>query len=168
MLKKNFALSLLTVGLLCCLNVAAFQVLDYESFAMDPAMSSAAVSPDGKSLATMQRFHKDGDNYLLIYDTADLTKKPLTIGSDVMKISRFFWANNERLVVSFRQDVEMLNRLGANTRQASRVASIDKKGKRWVELPKRKKDRRSDYSKLVENFPVPGLCRGYPRIKNTY
>ena len=74
-----------------------------------------------------------------------------------MKIVSFFWANNDRLVVRFRQDVDTLEKLGANTRQASRVASIDKKGKRWVELPKRKKDRRSDYSKFVENFSGVGI-----------
>ena len=124
----------------------------YEKFAVDPAMTQVAVSPDGKSVAAVQRFSKDGDKFLLIYDAADLAAKPVTLAADPMEIMSFFWANNDRLVVSFRQDVDMLEDIGIETRLVGRRASIDKAGKQWTPLPARKVDRRSEFSKWVHNL----------------
>ena len=124
----------------------------YEKFAMDPQMTQVAVSPDGKSVGAVQRFSKDGDKFLLIYDAADLAAKPVTLSADPMEIMGFFWANNERLVVYFRQDVDMLEDLGVHTRQVFRWASIDKAGKEWTPLPSRKLDRRSEFAKWVNNL----------------
>ena len=125
----------------------------YEKFAMDPAMTQVSVSPDGKSLATIQRFAKDGEKYLLIYDATDLTSRPVTLSADPMEIMGFFWANSDRLVVSFRQEVDVLQSMGIHTRQVSRRASIDKAGKEdWVPLPTRRVDRRSDFSKWMQNL----------------
>ena len=124
----------------------------YEKFAMDPQMTQVAVSPDGKSVAAVQRFSKDGDKFLRIYDAADLSAKPITLSADPMEIMGFFWANNERLVVRFRQDVDMLEDLGVYTRQVFRWASIDKAGKEWTPLPARKLDRRSELSKWMQNL----------------
>ena len=124
----------------------------FEAFAQEPAMSSAAVSPDGKHLATLQRFAKDGKQFLLIYDLGDLGKRPVTLGSDRMDIVSASWANNERLVVRFRQDVETLQRLGADTRQVSKLATVDRKGKQWLEIPRRRADRRSATAKAIQRF----------------
>lgn len=129
----------------------------YEKFAMDPAMTQVSVSPDGKSVAAVQRFSKDGDKYLLIYDAADLSAKPVTLAAEPMEIMGFFWANNERLVVYFRQDVDLLEDIGIATRQAWRTASIDKAGKDWVALPARRMDRRSEFSKWVQNLQGSAL-----------
>ena len=124
----------------------------FEAFAQEPAMSSASVSPDGKHLATLQRFAKDGKQFLLIYDLGDMAKRPVTLGSDRMDIVSAGWANNERLVVRFRQDVETLQRLGVDTRQVSKLATVDRKGKQWLEIPRRRADRRSEFSKTVQQF----------------
>ena len=97
----------------------------YEKFAMNPQMTQVGVSPDGKSLAAIQRFTKDGEPFLMIYDSADPGAKPVKLSADPMEIVAFFWANNERLVVSFRQEVDMLQDLGIDTRQVFRRASID-------------------------------------------
>lgn len=129
----------------------------YEKFAMDPQMTSVAVSPDGKSVGAVQRFSKDGDKLLLIYDTADLAAKPVRLSADPMEISSFFWANNERLVVWFRQEVDMLEDLGVHTRQVYRWASIDKAGKEWTPLPSRKLDRRSEFAKWAKNLQVSSI-----------
>ena len=130
----------------------------YEKFAMDPAMTQVAVSPDGKSVAAVQRFSKDGDKFLLIYDAADLAAKPVTLSADPMEIMSFFWANSERLVVSFRQEVDVLKDWGlADTRQVFRRASIDKAGKEWVPLPRRRVDRRSEFAKWIENLQGTSL-----------
>ena len=124
----------------------------YEKFAMDPAMSSAAVSPNGKTLATIQRFSKDGPNHLLIYEVANLAAKPVILSADPMMIQGFFWANNDRLAVYFRQEVDVLQDVGIDTRQASRIASVDKAGKEWVPLPRRRVDRRSASAKWTQNL----------------
>lgn len=129
----------------------------YEKFAMDPQMTSVAVSPDGKSVGAVQRFSKDGDKFLLIYDTADLAAKPVTLSADPMEIMGFFWANDERLVVWFRQEVDMLEDLGVPTRQVFRWASIDKAGKEWTPLPSRKLDRRSEFAKWANNLQAGGI-----------
>ena len=124
----------------------------FEAFAQEPAMSFASVSPDGKHLATLQRFAKDGKQFLLIYELGDMAKKPVTLGSDRMDIVSAGWANNERLVVRFRQDVETLQRLGVDTRQVSKLATVDRKGKQWLEIPRRRADRRSATAKAIQQF----------------
>ena len=48
MFGKWFRCWLSVVLAVCCPALVASQTLGYESFAMDPAMSDAAVSPDGK------------------------------------------------------------------------------------------------------------------------
>ena len=124
----------------------------YEKFAMDPQMTQVAVSPNGESIAAVQRFSKDGDKFLLIYDAANLAAKPVTLAADPMEIMGFLWANDERLVVYFRQEVDMLEDLGIHTRQVYRWASIDKDAQKWTPLPARKLDRRSELSKWVQNL----------------
>ena len=124
----------------------------FEAFAQEPAMSSAAVSPDGKHIATLQRFAKDGKQFLLIYELGDMAKRPVTLGSDRMDIVSAGWANNERLTVRFRQDVETLQRLGVDTRQVSKLATVDRKGKRWLEIPRKRADRRSATAKAIQRF----------------
>ena len=124
----------------------------YEAFAQEPAMSSASVSPGGEHLATLQRFAKDGKQFLLIYELGDMAKRPVTLGSDRMDIVSAAWANNERLIVRFRQDVDTLQRLGADTRQVSKLATVDRQGKRWLEIPRRRADRRSERAKSIQQF----------------
>ncbi|MCY3606314.1 MAG: prolyl oligopeptidase family serine peptidase [Gammaproteobacteria bacterium] len=123
-----------------------------EAFAQEPAMSSAGVSPGGTHLATLQRFAKDGKQFLLIYDLGDMAKRPVTLGSDRMDIVSAGWANNERLIVRFRQDVDTLQRLGADTRQVSKLATVDREGKRWLEIPRRRADRRSQTARTMQRW----------------
>ncbi len=133
-----------------------------EAFAMDPAMTTAQVSPDGTALATIERRAKDGDNFIFIYDTADLTRDPVTLSAARMDVVDLFWANNERIIVTFRQDVGMLGEEGTSTRLLTRIASIDRRGEEWVELPQRSPDRRSDISQLIANFSVASIIDTLP------
>lgn len=135
----------------------------FEAFAQEPAMSSASVSPDGSHLATLQRFATGGKQFLLVYELADMAKKPVTLGSDRMDIVSAGWANNERLLVRFRQDLETLDRLGADTRQVSKLATVDRKGKRWLEIPRRRADRRSEFAKTAQRFGGAGVFDRLPK-----
>ena len=151
---------LLAGSMLCwpsAVHAQAEELSLYEKFAMNPQMTQVGVSPDGKSLAAIQRFTKDGEPFLMIYDSADPGAKPVKLSADPMEIMSFFWANNERLVVSFRQEVDMLQDLGIDTRQVFRRASIDKAGKEWVPLPRRRVDRRREAAKWAENLQLSGL-----------
>ena len=134
-----------------------------EAFAQEPAMSSAQVSPDGKNVATLQRFTKDGEQFLLIYDVGDMAKNPVTLGSERMDIVAFSWVNNERLVVRFRQDVDTLQRLGVDTRLVSKLATTDKDGQGWLEIPRKRADRRRASTKLREQFGGVGMLSLLPK-----
>lgn len=134
----------------------------FEKFAQEPAMTSASVSPDGKHIATLQRFEKDGKVFLLIYDINDMSAKPVTLGSSKMDIVSAFWANDDRLVVRFRQDVDTLQELGVDTRLVSKLATVDREGKRWVEIPRKRADRRSEFAKLSENFGTAAILDSLP------
>ena len=148
---------------LCSVAQELQPLTGFEAFAQEPAMSSASVSPDGSHLATLQRFAKDGKQFLLIYDLGDMAKRPVTLGSDRMDIVSAGWANNERLIVRFRQDLETLDRLGANTRQVSKLATVDRQGKRWLEIPRRRADRRSEFAKTAQQFGGAGVFDRLPK-----
>ena len=135
----------------------------FVAFAQDPAMSDAAVSPDGRHIATIQRLQKDGKPFLMIYDVDDMSAKPVTLGSGKMDINAFRWANNERLVVVFRQDVDTLQEeLEIDTRLVYKLATIDKKGKRWLEIPRKRADRRRELARMVENFSNAAILDELP------
>lgn len=126
-----------------------------EAFARDNAMETAQVSPDGKHLFTIIREGVDTEPVLLIFETDNLAKRPVGVGADKMEIVSAFWANNDRIVVSFRQDIDTIERLGGATRQAFRIASVDVKGERFVGLPRRNVDRRREAAEFFANL-VPG------------
>ena len=164
-MRKRILLSI-TLSALALFAQAEQQALTgIEAFAQEPAIAAAEVSPDGKSLATLQRLTKDGKQLLMIYDIDKLDADPVTLGSSKMDIVQMGWVNNDRLVVRFRQDVDTLQELGANTRLAYKLATIDKKGKRWLEIPRNRSDRRSEFSKLMENFGNASIMDTLPQDK---
>ena len=150
-LPSRFLLLAVTAASLCSGPLWA-AAPGFEAFAQEPAMSDARLSPNGQHLAALQRFTRDGKQLLLIYDAADLGAKPVTLGSSKMDIDRFRWVNNDYLVVRFRQDIDTLQKLGVATRFAFKLASIDRNGKRWREIPRNRTDRRSEISKTIHDL----------------
>ena len=134
-----------------------------EAFAQEPAMSDARLSPNGEYLATLQRFAKDGKQFVLIYEVAAMAKKPVTLGSARMDIVSLAWANDERLVVRFRQDVDTLQRFGIDTRLVSKLATVDRKGERWLEIPRKRADRRRESSRTIEDFAGAAIFDSLPK-----
>lgn len=124
----------------------------FEAFAQEPAMSDAQVSPDGLHIAVRQRLSKDGEEVIFVYDSGDLTKQPVALSASKMQIRSVQWANNEFLLVRFSQDVPVLQRLSGTTRLASKLASVSIKTANWLELPRNRSDRRSEFAKTVKNF----------------
>ncbi len=138
----------------------------FEAFAAEEAMSMAELSPNGKHIATLQRLAKDGKQVVMIYDVDDLSVKPVTLGSARMDIRTVSWVNNEKLVVRFSQDVDTLQDLGADTRLVSKLAVVDRKGKRWLEIPRNRSDRRSEFAKTIENFSAASIFDILPEEPN--
>ncbi len=124
----------------------------FEAFAQEPALSDAKVSPDGRHIAVRQRLAKDGEEVIFVYDSSDLSQEPIALSASKMQVRTIQWANNEFLLVRFSQDVATLQRLSGTTRLASKLASVSIKTTKWLELPRNRSDRRSDFAKTVKNF----------------
>ncbi|TNE67512.1 MAG: S9 family peptidase [Alphaproteobacteria bacterium] len=106
--------------------------LPIDKFAMLPVIQQVSVSPDGKHMGVMRAQNKDGNYIIEIYKTSDLKKRPVRLGSGKMEFTGFIWANNERLLVNFRQNIQA----GKDNYWASRWASMGVDGKgRWEYLP---------------------------------
>lgn len=76
-----------------------------EYWAVRSQISNVALSPDGKQLAFMKIASRDGNPVIEVRDVDDLMGKPHTIGGKSMEITDFFWAGDEDLIVSFRDQV---------------------------------------------------------------
>ena len=100
-----------------------------EYWALREVINNAQVSPDGKHLALMKIPSKDGNPIIEVYDASDLSKEPFRLNADPMEITSFFWAGNQDIVFTLRQQVrnmiEGFNQGVYETRLA--VVNIDKK-----------------------------------------
>jgi len=72
-----------------------------EYFAVRDAISNVQVSPDGKYLAFMEINSKKGNPTIVVYETADLSKKPFRAGGDKLQIRQFSWVGDKDMVVVF-------------------------------------------------------------------
>ena len=134
----------------------------FEAFARDDAMLTAQVSPDGKHILTIIREGVDTDPVLLIFDTDDLSKRPIGVGAGKMEVAGANFVNNERILMSLRQDIDTLERLGVDTRQGARAATVDVNGKNFTGLPRRNFDRRSKIEVFVENLSSLSVFNSLP------
>jgi hypothetical protein len=76
-----------------------------EYWALREVINNAQVSPDGKRLALMKIPSKDGNPIIEIYDASDLSKTPFRLDADPMEITNYFWAGNDEIVFTLRQQV---------------------------------------------------------------
>ncbi|HCB16997.1 MAG TPA: S9 family peptidase [Alteromonas sp.] len=106
-MKKILQQSIVVAGLIAGTPANAEQEISVvESFAIQPAIRSVQLSPDGKQLALVRATSKDGDYIIEIHQTNSLAKEPVTLGADKMRVSGVSWLNNEKIGVSFRQLLE--------------------------------------------------------------
>ena len=106
-MKKILQQSIVVAGLIAGTPANAEQEISVvESFAIQPAIRSVQLSPDGKQLALVRATSKDGDYIIEIHQTNSLAKEPVTLGADKMRVSGVSWLNNEKIGVSFRQFLE--------------------------------------------------------------
>ncbi len=77
--------------------------LDY--WALREVINNAQVSPDGKYLGLMKIRSKTANPVIEVYEAADLSKKPFTIGAAKMEVTNFYWASDKDIVFTLRQKV---------------------------------------------------------------
>jgi len=112
-----------------------------EQLAAFPRMASFTVSPDGKHMAALEA--RGEDRVILVWDTANLGKKPTVIGAKSMKIQSVEFVKNDLLAVSFWQPYDLKS--GPTTRKTftGKLMLTDLEGKSWREplvLPRAKSD----------------------------
>lgn len=123
-------------------QMATAAPIPLEHLINDPAFEDASVSPDGKHLATVQRLEKDGNPYILVFETGDLSKSPIVFASDPkVKIRSVDWLDNENLVSAMWQRWQ--NKRNPYSKQFVKIARISIEDKKWEDLPNRRFDRRS-------------------------
>ncbi len=76
-----------------------------EYWALREVINNAQVSPNGKYLGLMKIPSKTANPIIEVYETANLNKKPFTIGADKMEVTNFYWASDKDIVFTLRQQV---------------------------------------------------------------
>nr|WP_321440353.1 prolyl oligopeptidase family serine peptidase [uncultured Hyphomonas sp.] len=149
------------LALLACLSTAQAEKAPLDALIRDPAFIDAAVSPDGKHLASVQRVEKDGPTYILVFETDDLSKSPVVFGAaDRVKIRNVAWLDNENLVATMWQ--RWKNKRNPNTSQFAKLATISIEDKVWKDLPARRVDRRSKVSREFAQYNSGSLISIMP------
>ncbi len=134
-----------------------------EAFAQEPAMGNARVSPDGNYIATLQRFAKDGKQFVLIYDADDLSKKPTTLGSEKMDIGSVNWVNNDRLLLGLTQKITSVS---SSVGFIFKLVAVDRTGENWLGIPRKRGDRRRKITKFLDDLGTADLFDSLPDDDN--
>jgi len=107
--------------------------LDY--WALREVINNAQVSPDGKYLGLMKIASKKANPIIEVYETANLDKEPFRIGAKKMEVTSFYWASENDIVFTMRQQVRSkidgFNQGVYETKLA--VADVEKKKMRSFE-----------------------------------
>jgi len=148
-------------GTLCGMGAARAETLDFDAFAMDPAITGADVSPDGTRLAVVRRFAKDGDPVIEIYDTKNLAAKPKVLGGGRMIIRQAGWVNDDFLLVVLTQTIEE----GENTFRVSKIAVANRDGSDLREIPNGS-TARSEQERRFADFRTQGIVSLLPDEPN--
>lgn len=105
---STFLVGVFLAGLLGA-NIAAAddapEPYPLEYWALREVINNAQVSPDGRYLGLMKIRSKKANPVIEVYETADLNKKPFTIGASKMEVTNFYWASDKDVVFTMRQQV---------------------------------------------------------------
>ena len=167
------ALAGLLAALLLPASIQAQEQPPLEAFAMRPIILDVDLSPSGERLAVL-RLPGQGENYVIqVFETADMSAAPHTLGSDTMDIIGINWANDERLLVRTRQPVEVPGRRvgyasagvglpGRVKTYAYKLLSVGLDGGRWVELPSKSNIARFVSETVVQRLASPNVVHRLP------
>lgn len=107
---------------------AAPAIPTIQQLAAFPAMDSFSLSPDGKHLVALRAFGED--RAIVVYDTANLSKKPVEFGSGKMKVSAVRFLKNDVLGVTLWQPIDL--KLERTTKTfLAKLMLVDINGRDW-------------------------------------
>ena len=109
---------------------AGLEPYPLEYFALRAVVSNVTVSPDGKHLAMLKILTKTGNPILHVYDTSNLDKDPFVVDADPMEITGYYWASDDHIVMTLRQQVRDMVKRQEGSTYSYRLTILD--------LPKKK------------------------------
>jgi len=96
-----------------------------EYFALRAVTSNVTVSPDGKRVAMLKILTRTGNPILHIYDTDDLDGDAFVVNADPMEITSYYWADDNYIVMTFRQRVRKFVKGPEESVYAGRIVILD-------------------------------------------
>jgi dipeptidyl aminopeptidase/acylaminoacyl peptidase len=166
---KSNKMSILRRRLACCsagllLSTAgvAFAQTDVptiDQLAAFPAMSSFSLSPDGKHLVALRAI---GENQVIVvYDTADLSKPPVSFGSGSMKVASVSFLKDDVIGVSLWQPFDLT--LDRTTKTfIGKFYLVDLNGRNWRDPMPVENRVTDDIGKLQRALSNPDLLDKLP------
>jgi acetyl esterase/lipase len=103
--------------------------LPLEAAIEDWDLRGVTMSPDGKHVAGIVKGTNGGPPMIRIWQTEDMTREPVTLGSARMRFVSVQFLGNDRLLVSANQPVSA----GAGSNWFSKVLITDFNGNEWIE-----------------------------------
>lgn len=100
-----------------------------QQMAAFPAMSSFAVSPDGKHMVALEG--QGETRNILVWDTSDLRRTPTRIGSTQMKINSVNFVKNDVLAVGLWQPYDFNGGGGVTRTFLNKLMLTDLRGSEW-------------------------------------
>ncbi|WND01387.1 prolyl oligopeptidase family serine peptidase [Temperatibacter marinus] len=133
---KNILVLLIAVSLAVpamANRISATEKLPLEAFSMMPVIRDVQVSPNGAKILIIRTLTKDGFYVIEIRDAKNLAKKPITLGSETLKITQATWVNNKKIMVNFRKQ----EKRGGRKVFVSQTAIVNADGTgRWEQMLK--------------------------------
>jgi len=117
-----------------------------EAFATYAFMDNVGLSPDGRYLAMRRLPARNADYIIEIYDTEDLSARPVRLGAERMSIQSLRWVNSDYLYVTFRQQVrDNIEGINQGAYEFKTALAPRNPRREWIELP--------DDASLVDTLP---------------
>lgn len=99
----------------------ASEPLPVESWASRQGVLDAQVSPGGTYLALLNVRSNKANPVVEIYRSAEMDKKPYTVGKRKMAVAKFHWLSDTRIVLGMREPADA----GEQTERSNRIAIAD-------------------------------------------
>jgi dipeptidyl aminopeptidase/acylaminoacyl peptidase len=112
----------------------AQEKIPLEYFALREVIQNVEISPDGKHLSLMKIESRTGDPIFEIYETDNLSKKPIRLGANPMEFQGGSWISDDILVFAARQ--RLRNKIQGFNRGVfeGKVASYNMETKKFQEF----------------------------------
>lgn len=134
-MKKNRHLNIvvLLVALGASLPLSA-EPYPLEYFAVRSTMSNVQLSPSGNKLAMLKILSREGNPLLHVYRTDDLLGDAYIVGSEKMEIIDYDWADEDYIVMTFRQKVSNIVKGRERDVYSYRIAILDLKNEEFKDF----------------------------------